>query len=159
MLTIGQEFPEHSLDQDFELFPSTQTAVHTSSTSLPVNITGSREERYSGDRYGAQNSMPSSKNEGAWLSWCYTGTDQDMHSLPVMKARNKPSISDSGYGSVDYADRHGVENEQIASSEPTRRDQVTEYCEVCYEESEKRRYFNNNADRRSASTTISIDYY
>ncbi|KAI4843143.1 hypothetical protein E4T44_06904 [Aureobasidium sp. EXF-8845] len=97
--------------------------------------------------------MPSSKNEGAWLSWCYTGTDQDMHSLPVMKARNKPSISDSGYGSVDYADRHGVENEQIASSEPTRHDQVTEYCEVCYEESEKRRYFNNNADRRKHMLT------
>jgi hypothetical protein len=33
--------------------------------------------------------------------------------------------------------------------------EVIEYCEICYEESEKRRYFNNNADRRSAITTIS----
>jgi hypothetical protein len=92
--------------------------------------------------------MPSSKNEEAWLSWCYTSTVQDIDSLSVVKARNKPSISDSGYGSVDYTDKHGVKNEQIASSEPTRHDQVTEYCEICYEESEKRRCFNNNADRR-----------
>jgi hypothetical protein len=99
--------------------------------------------------------MPSTKNEEAWLSWCYTSTDQDIHSLPVMKARNKPSISDSGYGSVDYTDKHGVENGQTTLSEPTRHDQVTDHCEICYEESEKRRYFNNNADRRSASTRIS----
>jgi len=148
--TAPYEFFEDSLDQDFELFPSTQTTVHTSSTSLPVNIAASSGERYSGYRYGAQNSMPSTKKEEAWLSWCYTSTDQDMHFLPVMKARNKPLISDSGYGSVDYTDRHAAENEQAASTEPI---EVTAYCEVCFEESEKRRYFNNNADRRKHMLT------
>jgi len=93
--------------------------------------------------------MPSTKNEEAWLSWCYASTSQDMHSLPVIKARNKLSISDSGYGSMDYAGRHCTENEENASSEPIRTHQASEYCEICYEESEKRRYFSNNADRRS----------
>ena len=92
--------------------------------------------------------MPSTKNEEAWLSWCYASTAQDMHSLPVMKVKNKSSISDSGYGSVDYNDRHGVEVEQNASSEPTRHNRTSEYCETCYEESDKLRYFSNNADRR-----------
>jgi hypothetical protein len=154
MLTINQNPPEDSLIKHFELFPSTQTAVHPSSTSLPVNIAASAGERYLGDRYGAPNNMPSDKNEEAWLSWHYASTAQDMHSLSVMKARNKPSISDSGYGSMDYAGRHAVENEQPVSSDPIRHYQTSEYCEVCYGESEKRRLFNNNADRRSASTSI-----
>jgi hypothetical protein len=154
MLTINQNPPEDSLIKHFELFPSTQTAVHTSSTSLPVNIAASAGERYLGDRYGAPNNMPSDKNEEAWLSWHYASTAQDMHSLSVMKVRNKPSISDSGYGSMDYAGRHAVENEQTVSSDPIRHYQNSEYCEVCYGESEKRRLFNNNADRRSASTSI-----
>jgi hypothetical protein len=155
MLTINQNPPEDSLIKHFELFPSTQTAVHTSSTSLPVNIAASAGERYLGDRYGAPNNMPSDKNEEAWLSWHYASTAQDMHSLSVMKVRNKPSISDSGYGSMDYAGRHAVENEQTAPSEPIRYNQTPEYCEVCYRgDSEKRRYFNNNADRRSGLTSI-----
>jgi hypothetical protein len=154
MLIVTQNPPEDSLIQDFELFPSTQTVVHTSSTSLPVNIAASAGERYSGDRYGAQNNILSTKDEEAWLSWHYASTAQDMHSLSVMKVRNKPSISDSGYGSMDYAGRHAVENEQTVSSDPIRHYQNSEYCEVCYGESEKRRYFNNNADRRSASTSI-----
>jgi hypothetical protein len=154
MLIVTQNPPEDSLIQDFELFPSTQTVVHTSSTSLPVNIAASAGERYSGDRYGAQNYTLSTKDEEAWLSWHYASTAQDMHSLSVMKVRNKPSISDSGYGSMDYAGRHAVENEQTVSSDPIRHYQNSEYCEVCYGESEKRRYFNNNADRRSASTSI-----
>ena len=94
--------------------------------------------------------MPPTNNEGTWLSWVYGSTAQDMHSLPVMKVKNKPSISDSGYASMDYAGRHGVEAEQNEISEPTRHNQVLEYCEVCSEESEKRRYFSNNADRRLA---------
>jgi hypothetical protein len=154
MLIVTQNPPEDSLIQDFELFPSTQTVVHTSSTSLPVNIAASAGERYSGDRYGAQNNTLSTKDEEAWLSWHYASTAQDMHSLSVMKVRNKPSISDSGYGSMDYAGRHAVENEQTVSSDPIRHYQNSEYCEVCYGESEKRRHFNNNADRRSASTSI-----
>jgi hypothetical protein len=154
MLIVTQNPPEDSLIQDFELFPSTQTVVHTSSTSLPVNIAASAGGRYSGDRYGAQNNILSTKDEEAWLSWHYASTAQDMHSLSVMKVRNKPSISDSGYGSMDYAGRHAVENEQTVSSDPIRHYQNSEYCEVCYGESEKRRLFNNNADRRSASTSI-----
>ena len=82
-----------------------------------------------------------------------------MHSLPVTKARNKPSISDSGYGSMDYAGRHGLENKQNAlSSEPIRHSQVSDYCQTCYEESEKRRYFSNNADRRSAFDKYPIEH-
>ena len=50
---------------------------------------------------------------------------------------------------MDYAGRHCTENEENASSEPIRTHQASEYCEICYEESEKRRYFSNNADRRS----------
>jgi hypothetical protein len=95
--------------------------------------------------------MPSTNNNEAWLSWYYASSSQDMRSLPVIKARNKPSSSDSGYGSVDYTDRHGTEVERAASPGPARHDQVPEYCGICYKELEKRRYFSNNADRRSVS--------
>lgn len=94
--------------------------------------------------------MPSTKNEEAWLAWCHASNAQDMYTLP--KAKTKLSISDSGYGSVDHADRHGVEAGMSAQAEMTSslNNQASDYCEICSEESEKRRYFSNNADRRSA---------
>ncbi|KAI4742827.1 hypothetical protein E4T50_06718, partial [Aureobasidium sp. EXF-12298] len=147
------EFSEDTLTQDFELFSSTGTVVHTSSTSLPVTIPASFGEKHHSDRCGAHSIMPPTSNEETWLAWNYSGIAQDMHSLPVMKVKNKPSISDSGYASMDYAGRHGVEAEQNEFSEPTRHNQVLEYCEVCSEESEKRRYFSNNADRRKHMLT------
>lgn len=97
--------------------------------------------------------IPSTKNEEAWFAWCHAS--QDMHTLPVAKAKTKLSISDSGYGSVDHADRHGVE---AGSAQPemtgSSNSQVLDYCEICCEESEKRRHFSNNADRRSACRSI-----
>lgn len=78
--------------------------------------------------------------------------------MPMVKAKTKLSISDSGYGSVDHADSHGVEAGLSAQLEMTSslNNQVSEYCEICCEESEKRRYFSNNADRRSAHPLTNI---
>ncbi|KAI4852047.1 hypothetical protein E4T44_01743 [Aureobasidium sp. EXF-8845] len=54
---------------------------------------------------------------------------EDEHIQELIEDNSQP---DSSTGEIDAA----------AAAE------VTEYCEICYEESEKRRYFNNNADRR-----------
>lgn len=155
MLTTDQEFDQDCLNQDFELFSSTTHNVnqqHGSSTPSPMTGATCRKKA-PGDRHGAESMIQSTKSEERWLDWCHASTAQDMHTLPVMKAKNKLSISDSGYGSVDHTDRHGIEagpsaQPDIASSP---NNQVSEYCEICYEESEKRRYFSNNADRRLAS--------
>ncbi|KAI4717534.1 hypothetical protein E4T48_06308 [Aureobasidium sp. EXF-10727] len=81
--------------------------------------------------------------------------------MSVVKVKPKPSISDSGYGSVDYTDRHGVEAgpDISLSSLGSAQIQAPEYCEICYEESEKRRYFSNNADRSMLTVKTSKFYY
>lgn len=100
--------------------------------------------------------MPSTKDEETWLAWRHASNTQDMHTLSVVKAKTKLSISDSGYGSMDHAGSHGVEAGSSAQPEMTgsSNNQVSDYCEICCEESDKRRYFSNNADRRSALRPI-----
>ncbi|KAG9851755.1 hypothetical protein KCV05_g6009, partial [Aureobasidium melanogenum] len=145
---------QDSLNQDFELFSSTTQNVNQqygSGTLPPVTGASSTQKKAQGDQYGAERMIPSTKTEEAWLAWCHASTAQDMHTMSVAKAKTKLSISDSGYGSVDHADSHGVEAGLSAQPEMTgsSNNQVSDYCEICCEESEKRRYFSNNADRRS----------
>ncbi|KAG9591891.1 hypothetical protein KCU77_g9592, partial [Aureobasidium melanogenum] len=149
---------QDSLNQDFELFSSTTqnfNQQYGSSTPLPITGAAFTERKARGDRYGAERMIPSTKNEEAWLAWCHASTAQDMHTMSVVKAKTKLSISDSGYGSVDHADSHGVETGLRAQPEMTgsSNNQVSDYCEICCEESEKRRYFSNNADRRKHMLT------
>jgi hypothetical protein len=160
-LTTYQGSFQDSLNQDFELFSSTTQNVNQqygSSTPLPMTGAAFTERKAQGDRYGAERMIPSTKNEEAWLAWCHASTAQDMHTMSMVKAKTKLSISDSGYGSVDHADSHGVEAGLSAQLEMTSssNNQVSEYCEICCEELEKRRYFSNNADRRSAHPLTNI---
>ncbi|CAD0096781.1 unnamed protein product [Aureobasidium vineae] len=157
-LTIDQESFHDSLNQDFELFSSETQADNQQlglSTPLPVTRPASIGKRSPYDQYGAESMTLPIKNEEAWLAWCRNGTVQDMHTLPVVKVKPKPSISDSGYGSVDYTDRHGdgAGPDAPPNTIGSAHSQVPEYCEICYEESEKRRYFSNNADRRKHMLT------
>ncbi|KAG9987461.1 hypothetical protein KCU98_g3324, partial [Aureobasidium melanogenum] len=149
---------QDSLNQDFELFSSTTQNVNQqygSGTLPPVTGASSTQKKAQGDQYGAERMIPSTKTEEAWLAWCHASTAQDMHTMSVAKAKTKLSISDSGYGSVDHADSHGVEAGLSAQPEMTgsSNNQVSDYCEICCEESEKRRYFSNNADRRKHMLT------
>lgn len=154
-LTTCQEFSQDSLNQDFELFSSTTQNVnqqHGSSTPLPMTGATFTKKKALDDRYGAESMIPSTKNQEPWLDWYHASTAQNLHILPVVKAKNKLSISDSGYGSVDHTDRHGIETGSSAQPDmaSSPKNQVSEYCGICCEESEKRRYFSNNADRRLA---------
>ncbi|KAI5251974.1 hypothetical protein E4T42_03847 [Aureobasidium subglaciale] len=146
-LTFDQEFTKESRNQDFELFPSTTQTIDHHHANATSSVTTSAFE------HGSENMTPPIKGEEAWLAWCHATTAQDMHTIPVMKARTKPSISDSGYGSVDYTDAQSVEALQKVPMEPlnSEHDQAPQFCLVCYEEAEKYRYFSNNADRRLGS--------
>ncbi|KAI5207512.1 hypothetical protein E4T39_01937 [Aureobasidium subglaciale] len=147
-LTIDQEFNKDSRNQDFELFPSTTQAIDHHHANATSSVTISTFE------HGSENMTPPIKGEEAWLAWCHATTAQDMHTIPVMKAKTKPSISDSGYGSVDYTDAQSVEALQKVTEAPNpEHDQAPQYCLICYREAEKRRYFSNNADRRKHMLT------
>ncbi|KEQ94385.1 hypothetical protein AUEXF2481DRAFT_271624 [Aureobasidium subglaciale EXF-2481] len=143
------EFTKESRNQDFELFPSTTQTIDHHHANATSSVTTSAFE------HGSENMTPPIKGEEAWLAWCHATTAQDMHTIPVMKARTKPSISDSGYGSVDYTDAQSVEALQKVPMEPlnSEHDQAPQFCLVCYEEAEKYRYFSNNADRRKHMLT------
>ncbi|KAG9687106.1 hypothetical protein KCU95_g8905, partial [Aureobasidium melanogenum] len=156
--TDQYEFLVDSLNQDFELFSSTTQKVnqkHGFSSPLPIAGAASTDKKSQNDQYGAHIMMPSTKDEETWLAWRHDSNAQDMHTLSVMKAKTKLSISDSGYGSMDHAASHGVEARLSAQPEMTglSNNQVSDYCEICSEESDKRRYFSNNADRRSHMLT------
>ncbi|KAK6006483.1 hypothetical protein QM012_006893 [Aureobasidium pullulans] len=155
---VQHEFFEDSLNQDFELFPSTTQSFiqdHGSSRLLPLTGATSIEKKVQDDRHGAEIMIPSTKDEEAWLAWYRASTAQEMHTLPVAKVKTKLSISDSGYGSMDYSDRHDVEAGPSAQPDmiDSTNNKVSEYCEICSEESDKRRYFSNNADRRKHMLT------
>ncbi|THY36645.1 hypothetical protein D6D01_00303 [Aureobasidium pullulans] len=144
-----QEFTEDHLNQDFELFSSTSSIVAQTNGSKfsPVKVNPFAEARSVSN--GSDPISQSIHSEQAWLAWCRASAAQDMHTLPVIEASAIPSISDSGYGSVEYTDRHELDADRSVKPgivDP-RHQQVPQYCEICYDESEKRRYFSNNADR------------
>ncbi|THX43855.1 hypothetical protein D6D10_00865 [Aureobasidium pullulans] len=159
--TALYEFTEDHLNQDFELFPSTTSIVGQTNGSKLSPVTAKPFAEARSFSNGSDPMAQSIDSEQAWLAWCRASAAQDMHTLPVIKARAMPSISDSGYGSVEYTDRHELDADRSVKPgivDP-RHQQVPQYCEICYDESEKRRYFSNNADRSVLTVKTSKFYY
>jgi hypothetical protein len=145
MLTFDQELKRDIFEQDFELFTLTNKSIDQSRTHFsieqPLSVINNTTVSPIVDSYGAEAMTESLENEDTWLAWGNASHVQDSATLPLYKAN--PSVSDSGYGSVDCA---GCHNTEVVTTAQLDRD--SQYCETCYKDSERRRYFNNNADRR-----------
>lgn len=161
ILTIGQGYIEDSLNQDFELFP---TAVKPSARChgpdalgelSSVNDKAAAARESTGWEHRTYNMISSLQSQETWHAWCQASTTQEMDTHSVSEAQGKASSVDSGNMPSDCIKNYnGSTFEANGDSIP---DKTPDYCEVCQSESGKRRYFTNNADRRSDHQPLSLN--